>query len=115
MSAAPYSQPSFSPYRKWGIALNVTLIVLLVLAVVVMVNYLSQFRFLRVHWSGAGPEPLSRQTMKLLDSLTNNVKVIVYYDKDDPLYNLVLDLAKEYKLANVRISLHVVDYKRDPA
>ncbi|HEV2209485.1 MAG TPA: GldG family protein [Verrucomicrobiae bacterium] len=109
------STPSFSPGRKWGIGLNVALLIVLVTAVVVMVNYIGQVYFLRLHWAGATREPLSRQTLALLNSLTNHVKIIVYYDKDDPIYSMVADLANEYRLANRRISVQLLDYKRDPA
>jgi hypothetical protein len=53
--------------------------------------------------------------VKYLQSLTNQVKVTLYYDKDNTYYTTILDLLKEYKLASPRISLRLVDYKRDPA
>jgi gliding motility-associatede transport system auxiliary component len=107
--------PTFSPYRKWGIGLNVALLILAVAAVVAMLNYISQVYFLRGHWSGFNKEPLSRQTLGLLHSITNRVKVIVYYDKDDPLYPMIVDLLSEYKLANRTLSVQLLDYQRDPA
>ena len=51
MATDPQSQPSFSPYRKWGIGLHVVVLVLVVLSVVVMVNYISRDYFLRFHLS----------------------------------------------------------------
>lgn len=114
MAAEPHSQPSFSPYRKWSIGFHVGLLLCLVLGVVVMVNYLSQeYFFLRLHLSAHTRAPLSTRTVKFLESLTNQVKVIVYYDKDDPLYSTITDLLKEYKQVNPRLSLQVVDYLRD--
>src|SRR3974390_512698 len=87
--------PSFSPYRRWGIGLNVALVVLAVLAVVVMVNYLSQDYFVRFHWGERTRQPLSPLTVKYLQSLTNQVKVTLYYDKENAFYTTILDLLKE--------------------
>lgn len=111
----PSASPSFAPYRKWGIGLNVALVLLAVLAVLVMVNYLSQAYFLRFHWGERSKNPLSSLTVKYLHSLTNQVKVTMYYDKDNAFYPTIVDLLNEYKLASPKISLRIVDYKRDPA
>ncbi len=106
-------KPSFSPYRRWGILFNVAFTVLLVLAVAVMLNYLSQELFLRFHVGAHSKTPLSARTVKFVQSLTNRVQVILYYDKNDPLYGTVNDLLGEYHLANPKISVRTVDYLRD--
>src|SRR3954447_13117514 len=113
MPADPYSKPSFSPWRKWSIALNVFIIVIVMFAVVGMVNYLSRDYFVRLHWSTAGKIELSPRTLGVLKNMTNQVKITLYYDKEDPLYNTVASLLKEYKLANPKISLQMVDFTRD--
>jgi len=113
MSDDPYSKPSFSLWRKWSIALNVGVIVSVVLAVVVMVNYLSRDYFLRLHWSNAGKVELSTRTISVLKNLTNQVKITLYYDKEDPLYNTVSSLLKEYKLWNSKLAIQTVDFTRD--
>ena len=107
-------KPSFSPSRKWAIGLNVGLAVIGVFAVLVMVNYLSRDYFVRAQWSTQSKAKLFPRTMKFLDTLTNSVKVTLYYDKDEPFYSTILELLNEYRMANRRISLKVVDYKRDP-
>ena len=43
MAANP--EPSFTPQRRWTIALNVSLLILLVASVLVMVNYLGRAPF----------------------------------------------------------------------
>ena len=53
--------------------------------------------------------------MSLLKSLTNQVKVVIYYDKKDPLYSTLSDLLAEYAMANRGISIQAVDYLRDAA
>src|ERR1051326_6474879 len=82
-----HPKPSFSPWRKWSIGLNVVLIVLVVLSVVVMANYLSRDYFTRFHWSSISKHDLSPLTLKLLRSLTNQVKVTLYYDQTEPSYS----------------------------
>lgn len=110
----PKPKPSFSPYRKWGMGFHVGLVIFLVLTVVVMVNYISQTYFVRLNASSHPRNPLSPQTVHFVESITNEVKITVYYDKDEPLFSNVMDLLNEYKLLNSKLSLRVVDYLRDP-
>jgi hypothetical protein len=116
MATVPHSRPSFSPYRKWGMGLHVFLLVVIVLSVVVMVNYISRDFFLRFHTSTRTRIELSPRTLGLLRSLTNQVKVTLYYDTDEDgsLYGTVMDLLGEYRLVNPRITVQTVDYMRDP-
>ena len=115
MATAAPPKPSFAPHRKWSIGFNVVLIVFIVFSVVGMVNYLSRDYFYRLHWSTRAKVELSPLTVKFLKSLTNQVRVVVYYDKDEPLYSTVLALLNEYRLSNPKITIQIVDYLRDPA
>ncbi|MBC8095789.1 MAG: GldG family protein, partial [Akkermansiaceae bacterium] len=108
------NQPSFSRRRKWAIGFNVTLIVIVVLALLVMVNYLSDRHFKRFYLSSNTRIELSPRTSSLLRSITNTVQVTLYYDKDDSLYNDVAELLKEYHSTNPKIQIAKVDYLRDP-
>jgi len=114
MSETPPTPASFSPYRRWGIGLNVVFVVLIVLSVVVMVNYVSQDYFVRYHVSGRGRIPLAPLTVKFLQSFTNRIEITLYYDKSDPYYSMITDILGEYKLANPRLHIQTVDYIRDP-
>lgn len=113
MSADESSKPSFSPYRRWGIGFNVCVLTLVVFCVVVMVNYLSHDYFLRFHLSSLGRIPLAPRTVSFLRSITNQVNITLYYDKEDPMYSMVADLLNEYKFANRKLHIHTVDYLRD--
>lgn len=112
-SDASHPKPSFSRWRKWSIGLNVVLIILVVFSVVVMVNYLSRDYFTRFHWSTTSKHALSPRTLELLHSLTNKVRVVIYYDQNEPFYSTVVKLLEEYKYANSKISIENVDYIRD--
>jgi len=107
------NQPSFSRRRRWTIGFDVALRTILVLAVLVMVNYLGAQFTHRFYLSSATRIKLSPRTMTVLQALTNHVSVTLYYDKDNDFYPDVLGLLKEYRAANPSITLHPVDYVND--
>lgn len=117
MATGTSSRPSFSRRRKWGIVFNVVLTLIAVLAVMVMINYLCGRYFnRRFHVSSKQKLELSPRTLAVLQSLTNQVQVILYYDRDNYLYSTLLDLLKEYKAHNQKmISISLVDYNRADA
>jgi len=92
--------PSFSLARRWTISLNVFLSVLALIAVVAMANYLGARHYRRIPISNFAQNELSSQTKRILQSVTNNIHVIIYYDRQDTssLYDMVNDLLQEYKL-----------------
>ena len=109
------NQPSFSRPRRWKIGFDVVVRTILVLAVVVMVNYLGAIFPHRFYLSSQTNVGLSSRTLSVLDSLTNQMTVTLYYDTHDPdnFYTTLLALANEYHAANKNISVNAVDYK-DP-
>ena len=113
MATHPKIQPSFSPGRRWKIGLNVVVRTILVLAVVVMVNYLGGFFFGRFYFSSQTRVELSPRTVSILHSLTNHVTVTLYYDRQDDFYPTVVALLNEYHLVNPDISVKTVDFVRD--
>ena len=81
-----------------------------------MANYISRDYFLRFHLSANTRIELAPRTVGLLKSITNQVKVTLYYDTQDEesLYNTVLDLLNEYRLVNPKITVQTVDYMLNP-
>src|SRR5262245_43377528 len=114
MAVEHQAKPRFSLFSKWGIGFNVGLVILIVFLVVVMLNYVSRDYFVRWHLSTRTKYPLHPRTTTFLASLTNNVKVILFYDHNEPLYSTVAELLNEYKLTNPKVRLQIVDYLRDP-
>ena len=114
MASDPSSKPSFSRGRKWSIGFNVLLAVIMVFAVTVMANYLSGRYFQRFYLSTRTRVELSPRTVHLLQSLTNQVRVVLYYDKDQPLYSDISELLKEFHFTDPAITVETVDYDRDP-
>jgi hypothetical protein len=106
---------SFSWMRRWGAGLNLVITAAAVVALVAMCNYLVIRHYTRLHWNRNVEDRLSKRTLHVLASLTNTVKVIVYYDSQEPLYPRVKGLLKEYQYASPRIEVQLVDYLRDAA
>ena len=115
MENEPTDQASFSSLRRWGVGLNVVLTIAAVLVLVAMVNYLAIRHFQRLEVSDHSQAKLSERTRDVLRSLTNQVKVTVYFDSEDDLFARVTTLLKEYKFNSQKISVELVDYTRDPA
>src|SRR5688572_29394131 len=108
-------EPTFSPGRKWSIGFDVVLRTAVVLSVVGMLIFLSGRYFQRFHLSSQTRIELSPLTVHLLRSITNEVKLILYYEKDDRLYSSVAALSHEYRSINPRLQVVTVDYRWDPA
>ncbi len=115
MDAEPQSKPSFTPRRKWGVGFDVIVRTLVVLAVIVMLNHLGALFFHRQYLSASTNEELSSRTKNLLNSLTNEVKVTLYYNREDEFYLKIAALLREYHAFNPRVTVETVDYLRDAA
>ena len=113
MSNDAKSRPSFSPGSRWKIGLDAALRTALVLAVVVMLNYVGAKFYHRYYLSQQTRVTLSSRTLTVLHSLTNRVSVTLYFDRKDEFYPDILALLDEYRTANKNISVRTVDYVRD--
>jgi hypothetical protein len=113
MPSDPLNKPSFSAARKWGIGLQVLVLSCLVLSVVAMANYISRDYFYRLQVSARNKTELSPLTLSLLKSLTNQVRITLYYDKKDPIYDLIYPLLQQYEQNSKHVSVQVVDYLLD--
>src|SRR6266478_2303321 len=111
----PAPKSSFSAGRRWGIFFSVIISIIAVIALVIMVNYLGARYYARLTLSTQTRQQLSPQTVSLIKSITNEVKVVVYYDKQEDLYGSIISLLDEYRLRNPKISVQTVDYRVDAA
>jgi len=112
----PQSRLSFSPASRWRIGLDKVVRTLLVLAVVVMLNYLGTQFFHRFYLSSQTRIALSSRTLTILHSITNQMVITLYYDTRDAnnFYPTLYALADEYHAANRNIVVRTVDYERNP-
>jgi hypothetical protein len=107
-------KPSFSPARRWAVALNVLASCASLAALVLMANYLASRHFKRYQWMADERYRLSPMTVKMLEAITNQVKVIVFFNPDHALFSSVKGLIKEYRLACPRLEVEFVDYIHSP-
>src|SRR5436190_2549745 len=116
MNEGEETRQSFSWVRRWGAGLNLIISVAAVAALVAMFNYLAIRLFTRFHWNRTAEADLSERTQQVLKSLTNIVKVTIYWNStEDMLLPRVKGLLKEYQFASPRIQVQYVDYTRDVA
>jgi ABC-type uncharacterized transport system involved in gliding motility auxiliary subunit len=101
------------PGRRWKIGFDVVVRTVLVLAVVVMVNYLGGLFPRRFYLSSQTRVELSPRTVSVLHSLTNHITVTLYYDRQDDFYPTIVALLNECRSVNPNISVGTVDYLRD--
>jgi gliding motility-associatede transport system auxiliary component len=113
MTSLSKSQRSFSPGRRWKIGFDLAVRTVLVLAVVVMANYLGSLFTKRFYLSSQTRIRISPRTADVLRSMTNHVNVTLYYDTQDDFYPTILSLLNEYRAVNQDISIRTVDYVRD--
>lgn len=104
---------SFSAWKRLGFNLDLVVRTLVVLAVGVMLNYLAGRWYQRVPLNAHARQPLSQRTLGLLKSITNDVNVIVYYDRDEPLFGPITALLHEYHDVNAHLRVTEVDYLRN--
>ena len=113
MSTPPADRPSFSLLRRWGVALNVAVTVVVLTLVMVMVNYLAARHYWRWSWAAGAQPPLSPQSIQLLESISaqsNTIKVIVYFDREQPLFGAIKSLLMEYEQRCPRLAVEYVNY-----
>ncbi|MEK7780749.1 MAG: DUF4350 domain-containing protein [Verrucomicrobiota bacterium] len=115
MATAPQSQPSFTPRRKWGVGFDIVVRTLVVVAVLTMLNHLAGVFFHREYLSAATKQELSERTKNVLQSVTNEVSVTIYYNTKDPFYDTIAALLREYQARNPLIRVETVDYLGDTA
>ena len=106
--------PSFSFARKWSQRINVMVGIGSLLAIVMMANYLASRHYQRFHLRANDRTRLTHTTQRLLGALTNEIKVVCYFSRDDTLYGDVRELLSEYRSVTSRITLELVDSLRDP-
>jgi len=111
----PTPKTSFSAGRRWGVFFSVIISIAAVIALVIMVNYLGARYYVRLTLSAQTRQQLSPQTVSLLKSITNEVNIIIYYDKKDELYGDIVTVLDEYRLRNPKISVQTIDYRADVA
>lgn len=108
-------QASFSPVRRLTIGVSVALSVIFAFAICAMVNYLAQHHAPRLYWGASNDYRLSSLTLGALQSLTNQVRITVFFDREHPVYPSVRAILREYAAASPRLTVEELDYTRNPS
>lgn len=103
------------PSRRWLWWVNLFLGLLAVLALAGMANYFSHRHNYRAHWAQRLDNELSPLTEGVLESVTNSVRVVVFYDRRESLYRPVVELLRQYEELNPHLEVESVDYELEPA
>jgi ABC-type uncharacterized transport system involved in gliding motility auxiliary subunit len=105
-----------SPLRRLTIGLTVLVGVLSMLAIVVMLNYLANRHFVRIHVTDDPRQQLSPMSRQVLQGLTDEVQVIVFFEPDPTgtLYSAVRALLTEYDLLSPQLKVEYLDYRTNP-
>jgi hypothetical protein len=109
------NSPSFSAARRWSIALNLLVRTTLVLLVLGLTVALSQRYFHRTYLSSHTRVELSPRSVNFVKTITNRVKITLYFDRNAEVYSTVTALLAEYRVINPRVTFVTVDYLSDPA
>jgi hypothetical protein len=116
MAPSEQARQSFSRTQRWAIVFNTVLAVSAVLALVIMANYLAAGYFKRFQLSRDAAFKLSQQTIRVLDNLTNDVNVTIFFQPagaNSEIYQLTKALLAEYQHASPRhIHVTTLDYTR---
>ena len=109
-------KPSFSSGRRWLMWFNTLLGVAAVVALVGIANYFASGYFKRFQCTNAQLD-ISPQTASLLQRLTNQIEVTIFFNQqaEEEIYSLASALLKQYTYANPKISVQSLDYTRAPA
>ncbi|MSR65999.1 MAG: hypothetical protein EXS24_01320 [Pedosphaera sp.] len=104
----------FTRLRAAGQWLNAVIGFIALALILASANYLSQRHFKRVDLAEAADRQLSPLTKQVLDVVTNEVRMIVYFDRREPVYKHVIELLRQYEQINSHLTLEVVDYEAKP-
>ena len=105
----------FSTGRRWFTTLNLLLATGAALALVVMMNYLASGHYKRFPWADATRFELYPQTLRVLNSLTNDVQVTIFYQHRADIYTMICALLGEYQQANPsHVHVQDLDYVKYP-
>lgn len=108
---------SFSNGRRWLNWLNFALTIVVAVAIVAMLNYLAGGYFKRFEVDKDSAFTLSPQTVRILDNLTNDVNVTLFFEPhgaNEDLYGLASGLLAEYEQTAPRhIHVQTLDYDRN--
>ena len=104
----------FSARHRWGGWINLWFSVVSVLVLVIALNCFSSRHYQRTSWAYNLNHKLSERTQQLLANMTNEVDIIVFYDRTESTYRMVNELLQKYEHLNSNLHINSVDPLQHP-
>jgi len=105
---------SFSAGHRWAGWVNFICATGAVLLLAVVLNYLSHHHYTRKIWAHNLERELSPRTLQLLTEISDDVEVIVFFDRTETTFRMVDELLQKYAHRNPRIKIRSVDPLEQP-
>jgi ABC-2 type transport system permease protein len=121
MSAEVANKSAAKPARRGGRQRRVLSQVatsassLLMMAVVLMVNYLAFRHYKRLDWTSVGMFTLSPKSVKVLDDLNKDIDLYLFMSQGEPNFQNTDELIKRYSAQSRHLKAHYVDPEREPS
>jgi hypothetical protein len=102
--------------RKQAVRYTVSGVVaiILVVALVVMVNWLSARRYARADWTTTQIYSLSDKTENIVSDLSDEIEVVVFMTPQTSMFDQVQELLARYDAASDKISVSYIDPEKEP-
>ncbi len=101
--------------RRIFSSLNLLVTLVLVGTLFILLNFISSHRYFRKDLSRQKITVLSQQTVQTLKTLNDPLRVVVFYQPNHRLYELIKDQLKEYERISPQVKIKYVDPQQDPA
>ncbi len=101
--------------RWWISGLNLAVTMLLLGALFLFVNFIASRRYVRLDLTKTKITALSEKTTTTLKRLQEPLRLIVFYQPSQRLYELVRDMLTEYERFSPQLRVEYVDPDQDPA
>jgi ABC-type uncharacterized transport system involved in gliding motility auxiliary subunit len=88
--------------------------VVLVIALTVMINWLSARRWARADWTTTRIYSLSEKTENILAELSDEIRVVVFMTPQTSMYDQVQELLERYKAESDAITVDYIDPEKEP-
>jgi ABC-type uncharacterized transport system involved in gliding motility auxiliary subunit len=102
--------------RKQAVRYTVSGVVaiILVVALVMMVNWLSARRYARADWTTTQIYSLSEKTENILSDLSDEIEVVVFMTPQTSMFDQVQELLARYGAASDKVSVSYIDPEKEP-
>ncbi|MBI3610349.1 MAG: GldG family protein [Nitrospirae bacterium] len=106
---------SFSTRRSTKLGLNSILMIVLFLSIIGILNFISSRHSVRFDFSETEAFSLAPQTIKVLNDLNRDVKILAFVSEQDRSRSRIKDLLNSYGYHNPRISYSFIDPDKKPS